>query len=139
MFEFNRQPMQMLEVSSVQSLLILVNCPEHDIQVQALDQLIQYTEENSKNKEMFLESKSIDQILNLYNNTVDDSLRKQCIALLSTVTDNVDHSELRRADLIKTFIHALRSNVIEMQDDAAFGLGNIAKDRTCRVFTNLRD
>lgn len=126
----SRQLKQILEVSSIQSLLILVNCPEHDLQLQALEQLIQYTDKNPKNKELFLVSKSIDQILNLYNQTMDANLKKHCISLLSSVTDDITHSELRRSDLIKVFIHASKSNIIEMQDDAAFGLGNIAKDRT---------
>jgi hypothetical protein len=120
---------QVLGVSDFRSLLILAICPEYDIQLQALDELLQFTENTSMNKQLFLDSKSIDPIMNLYSRANDNELKKKCIALLSSITDNITHSELRRFDLIKTFLNASNSNVIEMRDDAAFGLGNMAKDR----------
>ena len=115
-------------MSSVQSLLFLANCPEYDLQVQALQELMIFTEKNQHSKQLFLDSKSINSIIDLYNRTFDDHLKTLCISLLSSVTDGLCHSELQRPDLIKTLIHGAKSNVIEMQDDAAFGLGNIAKD-----------
>lgn len=126
---FTMKTKAVLGVSDFRSLLILATCPEYNIQLQALDELLQFTENTSKNKQLFLDSKSIDPIMSLYGRTNDNELKKKSIALLSSVTDNMTHTELRRFDLIKTFLNASKSNVIEMQDDAAFGLGNMAKDR----------
>ncbi|KAJ3020782.1 Armadillo repeat-containing protein 3 [Thoreauomyces humboldtii] len=109
-------------VCDVRTLKLLLASPEPAVCISALEALTKYAEGASKHRIQLLGLKTLDPLLGLAKST-DLAVKKAAVT-------SVDFpSELRRADLIQTLIALIGADQPpEVQDDAAFGLANLAKD-----------
>ncbi|TPX54144.1 hypothetical protein PhCBS80983_g06029 [Powellomyces hirtus] len=117
-------------VGDVRTLKLLLNSPEPPVCVAALDALTKYAEAASKHRVQLLSLKTLDPLLALTKSS-DASVKKSAVACIAASTELTSdfHPELRRTDLTHTLISLLgHEESPEVQDEAAFGLSNLAKD-----------
>ncbi|KAJ3147567.1 Armadillo repeat-containing protein 3 [Geranomyces michiganensis] len=131
-------------VADVRTLKLLLTSPEPPVCIAALDALTKYAEAASKHRVQLLSLKTLDPLLALSKST-DAAVKKSAVACIAASTELMDvsgakanhgtqiaadfHPELRRADLMQTLISLLAVHEPpEAQDEAAFGLSNLAKD-----------
>ncbi|KAL2916491.1 hypothetical protein HK105_203924 [Polyrhizophydium stewartii] len=122
-------------VADVRTLILLLASPEPSVCAVAIDALTKYADVAVKHRMQLLNLNVVRPLMELTLSR-DAAVKKAAVACLAAVTEmNETHQDMRRRDLMEVLITTLsREDSVEIQDEAAFALANLAKD-----FSNKAD
>eukprot|EP00842_Homolaphlyctis_polyrhiza_P004720 jgi/Hompol1/5249/HPOL_000662-RA len=122
-------------VSDVRTLIMLLGSPEPAVCAVVIEALTKYSDSSVKRRVQLLNFNIIRPLIEL-TLSKDISIKKAAVACVASVTElNETHQDMRRNDLMNALITTLsREDSVEIQDEAAFALANLAKD-----FSNKAD
>ncbi|KAH6575746.1 hypothetical protein BASA62_001775 [Batrachochytrium salamandrivorans] len=122
-------------VSDIHTLILLLSSPEPSVCTTAIDGLTKYADSAILHRTQLLNLGIVKPLIDL-TRSKDTAVKRASVTCLAAITEqNETHQDMRRRELVYVLIDALSNDdSVEVQDEAAFALANLAKD-----FSNKAD
>ncbi|KAH6598308.1 hypothetical protein BASA61_002920 [Batrachochytrium salamandrivorans] len=116
-------------VSDIHTLILLLSSPEPSVCTTAIDGLTKYADSAILHRTQLLNLGIVKPLIDL-TRSKDTAVKRASVTCLAAITEqNETHQDMRRRELVYVLIDALSNDdSVEVQDEAAFALANLAKD-----------